>query len=122
MFKASSEFARASDEAKSALLAALTRRTYANNEVVYLQVRAQQLLRLRPYACPCMDDGLILYAILRLATASRARHLDGGVHCDMARIGNVVGSAFLCGFGSERFPNLQKCTPAGRAALPVVHR
>jgi hypothetical protein len=37
MFKTSSEFARASDEAKSALLAALTRRTYANNEVVYLQ-------------------------------------------------------------------------------------
>jgi CRP-like cAMP-binding protein len=69
MFKASSEFARASDEAKSALLAALTRRTYANNEVVYLQEdEAQQLyfvvsghIRLS-YV---MDDGsAILYAIL----------------------------------------------------------
>ena len=54
MFKPSSEFARASDEAKSALLAALTRRTYANNEVVYLQAPGRIFDRAtRPFCRRC---------------------------------------------------------------------
>lgn len=119
MFKASSEFARASDEAKSALLAALTRRTYANNEVVYLQEDdAQQLyfvvsghIRLSYVR----DDGsAILYAILPPGDSfGELGIFDGGVHCDMAMgIGNaVVGSVSARKFSAlcERFPNLQKC-------------
>jgi CRP/FNR family cyclic AMP-dependent transcriptional regulator len=119
MFKASSEFARASDEAMSALLAALTRRTYANNEVVYLQEDdAQQLyfvvsghIRLSYVR----DDGsAILYAILPPGDSfGELGIFDGGVHCDMAMgIGNaVVGSVSARKFSAlcERFPNLQKC-------------
>jgi CRP-like cAMP-binding protein len=119
MFKASSEFARACDEAKRALLAALTRRTYANNEVVYLQEdEAQQLyfvvsghIRLS-YV---MDDGsAILYAILPPGDSfGELGIFDGGVHCDMAMgIGNaVVGSVSARKFSAlcERLPNLQKC-------------
>ena len=44
MFRPSSEFAQASDDAKSALIATSTRRAYADNEVIYLQEeRAQNL-------------------------------------------------------------------------------
>jgi hypothetical protein len=44
MFKPSSEFARASDDAKSALIATSTRRAYVNNEVIYLQEEGAQNL------------------------------------------------------------------------------
>lgn len=133
MFKASSEFARASDEAKSALLAALTRRTYANNEVVYLQEdEAQQLyfvvsghIRLSYVR----DDGsAILYAILppgeqlrrtrHLRRRCPLRHGHGDRECrGRQRLGQEVQRPV------RALPKPAKVhRPAGRAALPVVYR
>src|SRR5262249_2398256 len=119
MFKASSEFARASDEAKCALLAALSRRAYANNEVVYLQEEEAQNLYFvisgHIRLSYVMDDGsAILYAILPSGDSfGELGIFDGGVQCDMAMgIGNaVVGSVSAKKFSAlcERYPNLQKC-------------
>jgi CRP/FNR family transcriptional regulator, cyclic AMP receptor protein len=119
MFKASSEFARASDEARCALLASLSRRTYANNEVVYLQEEEAQSLYFvisgHIRLSYVMDDGsAILYAILPPGDSfGELGIFDGGVHCDMAMgIGNaVVGSVSAKKFTAlcERFPNLGKC-------------
>jgi CRP/FNR family transcriptional regulator, cyclic AMP receptor protein len=119
MFKTSSEFAQASDDAKSALLAALTRRAYANNEVVYLQEEEAQHLYFvisgHIRLSYVMDDGsAILYAILPAGDSfGELGIFDGGVHCDMAMgIGNVVvGSIPAKKFSAlcERFPVLHKC-------------
>ena len=69
MFKPSSEFARASDDAKSALIATSSRRAYANNEVIYLQEESAQNLYFvvsgHVRLSYVLDDGsAILYAIL----------------------------------------------------------
>jgi CRP/FNR family transcriptional regulator, cyclic AMP receptor protein len=97
MFKTSSEFARASDEARGALSAALSRRTYSNNEVVYLQEEEAQNLYFvisgHIRLSYVMDDGsAILYAILPPGDSfGELGIFDGGVHCDMAMgIGNAV--------------------------------
>jgi len=118
MFKTSSEFAQASDEARNALSAALSRRTYANNEVVYLQEEEAQNLYFvisgHIRLSYVMDDGsAILYAILPPGDSfGELGIFDGGAHCDMAMgIGNaVVGSVSAKKFGAlcERFPNLHK--------------
>jgi CRP/FNR family transcriptional regulator, cyclic AMP receptor protein len=119
MFRPSSEFGRASDEAKKALMAALSRRAYANNEVVYLQEeRAEHLYFVisgHVRLSYVMDDGsAILYAILPPGDSfGELGIFDGGVHCDMAMgIGNtVVGSLSVKKFEaiSQSFPELHKC-------------
>jgi CRP-like cAMP-binding protein len=119
MFKTSSEFAQASDEARCALLSALSRRTYGNNEVVYLQEEQAQHLYFvisgHIRLSYVMDDGsAILYAILPPGDSfGELGIFDGGVQCDISMgIGNaVVGSVSAKTFISlcERFPNLHKC-------------
>jgi CRP/FNR family cyclic AMP-dependent transcriptional regulator len=119
MFKPSSEFARASDDARNALIATSTRRAYVNNEVIYLQEESAQNLYFvvsgHVRLSYVLDDGsAILYAILPAGDSfGELGVFDGGVHCDMAMgIGNTVVSTVsarkfyaLC----ERFPALQEC-------------
>src|SRR5882672_76898 len=118
MFKPSSEFARASDDAKSALIATSTRRAYANNEVIYLQEECAQNLYFvvsgHVRLSYVLDDGsAILYAILPAGDSfGELGVFDSGVHCDMAMgIGNTVVSSVsakkfhaLC----DRFPALHE--------------
>ena len=119
MFGSSSEFARADEEAKSALVAALSRRTYANNEVIYLQEeRAEHLYFVvsgHVRLSYVLDDGsVILYAILRDGDSfGELGMFDGGGYCDMAMgIANaVVGSVSVKAFHAlcRRFPTLHDC-------------
>ncbi len=119
MFKPASEFARASDEAKKALTTALSRRAYANNEVVYLQEEKADHLYFvisgHVRLSYVMDDGsAILYAILPPGDSfGELGIFDGGVHCDMAMgIGNtIVGSIAVNKFKAlgEHFPELRTC-------------
>jgi CRP-like cAMP-binding protein len=127
MFRPLSEFARASDEAKNALITALSRRAYGNNEVVYLQEEAAEHLYFvisgHVRLSYVMDDGsAILYAILPPGDSfGELGIFDGGVHCDMAMgMGNtVVGSISLKKFDGLRqsFPDLHQ-----RIALMVASR
>jgi CRP/FNR family cyclic AMP-dependent transcriptional regulator len=119
MFKPSSEFARASDDARNALIATSTRRAYVNNEVIYLQEEGAENLYFvvsgHVRLSYVLDDGsAILYAILPAGDSfGELGVFDGGVHCDMAMgIGNTVVSTVsarkfhaLC----ERFPALHGC-------------
>ncbi len=119
MFRPSSEFAQASDDAKSALIATSTRRAYADNEVIYLQEeRAQNLYFVvsgHVRLSYVLDDGsAILYAILPAGDSfGELGIFDGGVHGDMAMgIGNtVIGAVSAKNFHAlcHRFPALQDC-------------
>lgn len=119
MFKPSSEFARASDDAKSALIATSTRRAYADNEVIYLQEEGAQNLYFvvsgHVRLSYVLGDGsAILYAILPAGDSfGELGVFDGGVHGDMAMgIGNtVVGAVSAKNFHAlcHRFPALHDC-------------
>jgi CRP/FNR family transcriptional regulator, cyclic AMP receptor protein len=119
MFRPSSEFAQASDDAKSALIATSTRRAYADNEVIYLQEeRAQNLYFVvsgHVRLSYVLDDGsAILYAILPAGDSfGELGVFDGGVHGDMAMgIGNtVIGAVSAKNFHAlcHRFPALHDC-------------
>lgn len=119
MFKQSSEFARASDEAKNALIAAISRRTYANNEVIYLQEEPAENLHFvisgHVRLSYVLDDGsAILYAILPAGDSfGELGTFDGGAHCDMAMgIGStLIGTVSAARFRSlcQRFPILKDC-------------
>src|SRR5271165_6434808 len=118
MFVDSSEFARAGDESKKALIAALSRRSYAHNEVIYLQddnadhfyfvisgyVRLSYIME---------DGSAVLYGILPPGHSfGELGIFDGGTHCDMAMaVGQtVVGSISPKAFRSisARFPDLHE--------------
>lgn len=118
MFRESSEFARASDEAQKGLRGALSRRNYAHNEVIYLQddnadhfyfvisgyVRLSYIME---------DGSAVLYGILPPGNSfGELGVFDGGTHCDMAMaVGQaVVGSISLKAFRSisQRFPELHE--------------
>jgi CRP/FNR family cyclic AMP-dependent transcriptional regulator len=119
MFKPPSEFARVSDDAKNALIATSSRRTYANNEVIYLQEECAHSLHFvvsgHVRLSYVLDDGsAILYAILPAGDSfGELGVFDGGLHCDMAMgIGNaVVGSVSVRKFHAlcDRFPPLSDC-------------
>jgi CRP/FNR family cyclic AMP-dependent transcriptional regulator len=116
MFVASSKFARASDDAKKALLATLLRRSYGNNEVIYLQDDGADHLYFvisgHVRLSYIMEDGsAILYAILPAGDSfGELGIFDGGTHCDMAMaIGEtLVGCISITNFRAlaARFPDL----------------
>lgn len=116
MFVDSSEFARASEDSKRALIASLARRNYCHNEVIYLQDDDADHLYFvimgHVRLSYIMEDGsAILYAILPPGDSfGELGIFDGGTHCDMAlAIGQtVVGSIALKNFRSlaARFPDL----------------
>jgi CRP/FNR family transcriptional regulator, cyclic AMP receptor protein len=119
MFKPSSEFARASDDARNALVASSSRRSYGNNEVIYLQEECAQNLHFVVsghvrLSCVLDDGSAILCAVLSAGDSfGELGVFDGGVQCDTAMaIGNAVVSSIptkafqsLC----RRFPVLHEC-------------
>jgi CRP-like cAMP-binding protein len=118
MFVESSEFARASEESRKALLAALSRRSYAHNEVIYLQDdnadRLYFVVSGYVRLSYIMEDGsAVLYGILPGGHSfGELGIFDGGAHCDMAMaVGQtVVGSISIKAFRSitDRFPELHQ--------------
>lgn len=120
MFVQGSEFACISEDARSALLAALSSTIYGNNEVVYFQddeaahlyfvtsgfVRLSYLME---------DGSAILYAILPPGNSfGELGIFDGGLHCDMA---TGIGQTVIASIASKRFESLCSRYPELNSAL-----
>jgi CRP/FNR family cyclic AMP-dependent transcriptional regulator len=116
MFTGWSEFGRIREETRSALTAAMSRRSYNNNEIVYLQdddaghlyfvvsghVRLSYIME---------DGSAILYAILPAGESfGELGVFEGATYCDMA---TAIGQAVVAGVPlksfralGERYPDL----------------
>lgn len=119
MLLRSLEFARASQEAKSAFTSALTRSTCNHNEVIYLQeddaTHLYVVISGHIRLSYVMEDGsVILYAILPPGEIfGELGIFDGGPQLDMAMaIGRTaIGSIPVTGFRNlcRNFPELNDC-------------
>jgi CRP/FNR family transcriptional regulator, cyclic AMP receptor protein len=119
MLLRSLEFARASNEAKSALMSALARNIYNHNEVIYLQEDDAQQLYLvisgHVRLSYVMEDGsVILYSILSSGEIfGELGIFDGGPQCDMAMaVGRtIIGIIPVKTFRSlcSNLPELREC-------------
>jgi CRP/FNR family cyclic AMP-dependent transcriptional regulator len=100
MFTPTSEFGRIPDETKSALLAAVSRRAYANNEVVYLQDDEAGHLYFvvsgHVRLSYIMEDGsAVLFAILPPGESfGELGVFEGAAYCDMA---TAIGPCVVAG-------------------------
>jgi len=116
MFGRSSEFAGLRQDAREALSGVSIRRSYGNNEVVYLQddeaTHLYFVVSGHVRLSYIMEDGsAILFAILPAGDSfGELGVFDGGAYCDMA---TVVGSATLAAVPlksfralSDRFPEI----------------
>src|SRR6516162_791838 len=106
MFTSSSEFWRINEETKKAVLAALSRRSFGNNEVVYLQddeaAHLYFVVSGHVRLSYIMEDGsAILFAILPPGESfGELGVFEGGAYCDMA---TAIGQAVVASIPLKHF-------------------